>query len=343
MLPGNDRAASAAHTAAGSERTRSRIAQYLREVGEPICAPEVAARCDCAEPGAAARALFGILVDREFCYLSKSRVAPYRPAAVAHFEAAIARGEPVDLYYDLGGGYHASLRPGREGVSFRVGLGEWLVLRQIARFRRRAALAHAPGVRFHIVIDNLLALAVNDIPLESTAGYVARMRALIAAAGLSECVHVLPESELSDAATYVDAVGLDGPAACAEPLGPRALETVQRFVGYPCTPEEAHVRQARYARAARVSDRVLGPHVRGLRMTQRATPETLCFRPFPGADCRIQSGQVCLRDDARGRLRPFLLTSGNACEFALSDYQFPEILPALVGGVTYAVPRELSE
>jgi hypothetical protein len=279
--------------------------------------------------------VFERLTAREFCYLGKSRVEPYRRPILAHLESAIRNEEPIDFSYDLGAGYHASLEPGRREPSFDVGLGELCVLGQIARFARSVASVHAPGVRFHIVIDNLCAWLVNDIPLERTASYCAQFRNLIQATGMAELVTLIVESEHFGVADFRGSSGLAAPDE-EDALDAHTLENVARFLGRPCAPREAMARIRRYRDVIPESERLLETVIRGVHMTQRASPETLCFRPFPGADSRIQCGEVALRRNVKGRLVPFLLTSQNLASHRCERAGFPSILPAPIGAITWA-------
>ncbi len=279
-------------------------------------------------------AVFDLLTERDYCYLSKSRVAPYRQMAVACIERAARNAEPIDFSYDLGAGYHASLQPGIYEPTFDVGLAELFVLHQIATFARRVRSVYPPGVRFHIVIDNLCALLVNDIPVARTEGYCARFRELIEATITSGIVSLIVESEhfsVADFQELPNALASDGTAIDA-----RARDNVARFLGRLCSDNEASARISRYREVLARSEQLLSGVIRGVHMTQRATPETICFRPFPGADSRIQCGEVALARNAKGRLCPFLLTSQNIAAYRCQRAPFPGILPSVIGEVTYA-------
>jgi hypothetical protein len=89
---------------------------------------------------------------------------------------AVRRNDPIRFFYDIGGGYHATTRPGEEDLLFDVGLAELLVLSQVADFASRIAEIYHAGVRFSLVIDNLCANLVNDIPLAKTLQYCAALR-----------------------------------------------------------------------------------------------------------------------------------------------------------------------
>jgi hypothetical protein len=281
-----------------------------------------------------ADAVFDLLSGRDYCYLTKSRVARYRQPAVAYIESAVRKAEPIEFSYDLGAGYHASIRPGIREPSFDVGLGELFVLHQIASFARRVRSVYLPGVRFHIVIDNLCALLVNDIPVAKTEAYCASFRKLIEATVTGAIVSLTIESEhfsVADFRGVSQELAPDGSGVDA-----KAHDNVARFLGRLCSESEASARMRRYRDVIAESERLLNEVIRGIHMTQRATPDTMCFRPFPGADSRIQCGEVALGRNVKGRLCPFLLTSQNVGAYHCQCALFPAILPAVIGEITYA-------
>jgi hypothetical protein len=282
--------------------------------------------------------VFDVLTNREFCYLSKTRVAPYR-AGVLQAVAEARRGAvPIHFFYDLGGGYHASTQPGHDDLSFDVGLAELLVLSQISTFAARATRFHPPGVRFSLVIDNMCALLINDIPLTSTLDYCDRFRSLIRELRFDDVVDVLVESEHIS----VDDFERVQARAAAHP-GPvevtrKQHDNVERFLGRVCDPAEAAERTRKYQAVIDASERLLEPLITGVHMTQRATETTICFRPFPGADSRIQCGEVVLTTNAKQKLYPILMTSSNRPDYTCRRYRFPELLSPAIPHVTYAEP-----
>jgi hypothetical protein len=295
-----------------------------------VAHPEPHRSNDCSLPDA----VFDLLTDRQYCYLSRSCVAPYRESILVCIDSAVRRAEPIDFSYDLGAGYHASVQPGIREPSFEVGLGELFVLHQIASFARRVSSIYPPGVRFHIVIDNLCALLVNDIPVAKTEGYCGGFRELIAATVTSDLVTLIVESEhfsVADFGGLPNAAASDGSAVDA-----KAQDNVARFLGRLCSETEASARMSRYRDVIAESERLLSGLIRGVHMTQRATPDTICFRPFPGADSRIQCGDVAFARNVKGRLCPFLLTSQNMGSYRCQRTLFPEIIPPVIGEITYA-------
>lgn len=267
--------------------------------------------------------VFEILTHRDFCYLSKSRVAPYKNDAVAHISRAIARGAPIPFYLDLGGGYHASLAADGSDLCFEPGLGELLVMQQAARFHARVRELYQPGIRFTIVIDNLCALLVNDIPTNLTEAYCARYRRMIQESGIDRWFSLLVESEAFRPEQYP---AKDAVHAAIRPVTAEEHGNIERFLGRQCHADEAALRRARYAQIGARSEELLGSVIDGVHMTQRASPTTLCFRAFPGSDCRIQAGQVALQETSHTagmRLKPFLLTSRNAHEHQTVEVDIP--------------------
>ena len=275
-----------------------------------------------------------VLTSRNYCYLSKSKVAGYRDSILGLVGDALRRGEPIRFYYDIGGGYHASVRPEKARICFDVGLGELFVLSQIASFSRRVGRIYPVGVRFSLVIDNMCALLVNDVPLTKTREYCDVLRGLIRDVGMQEIVDVLVEAE------HFSIHDFDRPkpefAERRVSLTRQQHENVERFLGRPCDEAEAVERFLRYQDVIEISDRLLATLIFGVHMTQRATPATICFRAFPGGDCRIQSGEIALARNNNRKLYPLLLSSHNVGEYACRRYQFPELLPAVISHVTYA-------
>lgn len=283
--------------------------------------------------------IFDILTERSFCYLSKSRVAPYRDEVFSRLEAPLSRGSRLPIYFDIGGGYHASLRPGRSPLDFSVGLAELLIVSQIAQFDARVREVYSPGVRFHLVVDNVCALRTNDIPLECTTQYCQSLRRLIGQAGMSDVVDVIVESEEFPPEQYRDDENHDPVGNPLLEASPRQCENVARFLGRTCSRQEAFRYVLRYESAVAVSERRLDTVVQGVHLTQRATPTTLCFRPFPGGDSRVQCGRVALTRLRDGALHPILLTSRNIDLYDCESRAFPDVLPPEIGEITFAVRK----
>lgn len=259
---------------------------------------------------ATALQVFELMTHRDFCYLSKSRVEAYRNDVLSQIGAAIRCDAPILLYLDLGGGYHASIEPEGEELCFKPGLGELLVLLQAVRLSARVRAVYAPGIRFALVIDNLCALQVNDISVSQTEGYCANYRRMIATLELESWVDLLVESENFSPWQYPPMNA--GLIANFTAVTPAEHGNIERFLGRACSADEAAERKARYSHFGACSERFLGSLITGVHLTQRASSTTLCFRAFPGSDCRIQAGQVAMQSIEGGGLKPFLLTSRNA-------------------------------
>ena len=115
-----------------------------------------------------AESVFRIISGRRYCYLSRKRSAVYRATALQTFARHIELQQPIHFYYDIGGGYHAGISPADLTLKFEPSLGEMLIVRQISSLARDLAPLYPHGIRFTLVIDNLCAALVNDIPVEET-------------------------------------------------------------------------------------------------------------------------------------------------------------------------------
>jgi hypothetical protein len=280
--------------------------------------------------------VFDLLTSREFCYLGRTRTAPYRSDVVALIRRRVQTEEPLRFFYDIGPGYHASTRPGVLPLRFDVGLSELLILFQINSFCERLSELYPPGGRFWLVIDNLCALRTNDIPVALTERYCARLRELVRGCGLDDRVDLIVESEEFDLAEYDTLLSqLDvEPEPLAVPP-PAAVENVERFLGRRCGAAEGAGRIERYRRTSTVTESLLNHLVRGVHMTQRATAATLGFRPFPGGASRTQCGEVVLVHNHKGLLHPTLRTTRNT-EGDYVRLAFPDLLPRVIEHVAYA-------
>jgi hypothetical protein len=310
---------------------------YLAEIMDdfgPARRPEPATR-----NGALDERVFGLLAHRRFSYLGRTKAERYRPLVMPSIRRDLADDRPVRFFFDIGPGYHASPEPGTAGLSFDVGLAELLMLRQVVSFDAALRAHHPAGARFSLVIDNLCGLYTNDIPLVSTHGYVRRLRALIDKLRVGDVVDLLVESEWFTQAEYDAAYAAVAPQPPRGDLGADDLENVARFLGRPCTPEEAAERVERYRRAGIVTEALLARVVRGIRLTQRATDATMAFRSFPGGAQRMQVGEIVLEHAQGAPPRPILLTSRNRAAYDLTRVAMPELLPRPVWQVGIAHAR----
>lgn len=316
--------------------THGMVETYVAEVMSRLrhsTAPNRPAR---SGQGTLAERVFALLTSRRFCYMSRAKTEPYKEQALALLNEGIKSSGPIPFYFDIGPGYHASIHPGETGLKFDVGLSELFVVYQVVSFCDRVAEIYAPGAVFYLVIDNVCALMTNDIPLEKTLGYCARLRTLIKETGQEDTVKVMVESEEFPLSKY----RLDGAQIAKDVVNfsPSAtdIENVQRFLGRLCDETEALERIAKYKQAGPITDGLFDTIIRGVHMTQRATGSTLGFRPFPGGDSRTQCGEVAITRNSKGTLHPVLLTSRNVDDFECTRLSYPELLPATVEYVTFA-------
>lgn len=313
------------------------VEHYLAEVMVGLALPRGTAGGHVGANGRGdPEAIFDLLTSREFCYLGRTKAAPYRESTVELLQRRMMKGEPLRLFYDIGPGYHATLRPEILPMRFDVGLSELLILSQVAAVCRRVSEVYPPGARYWLVIDNICGLRTNDIPLELTEQYCARLRALIGEVAVGDCVDLVVESEEFDLEEYDALLAELAPSAPDPDPSPAAVANVQRFLGRSCSVEEASERIERYRRTGTVTDALIDRLVRGVHMTQRATGATLGFRPFPGGDSRTQCGEVALIYGSSGRLRPVMLTSRNVHEFECVDVEAPGTLPPSIRSVIFA-------
>ena len=319
--------------------TRDDVRGYLVETMAELRAPLAAAPATSPSTEELADQIFALVTSREFCYLSRTKTAQYRDRTVELMRRRIGLGEPFRFFYDIGPGYHASLRPGEDGLRFHLGLSELLILAQIAKLCRSISLLYEHGARFWLVVDNVCGLRTNDIPLEPTERYCDDLRALIRETGLDERVELIVESETFSLDEYDRLLAELPVEPLAEPTT-KEISNVARFLGRDCSAEEAAERIERYRRTTAVTDRLVDALVRDVHMTQRATGATLGFRPFPGGDARTQVGEVVLMRSPKGRLRPILVTNQNVDAYALTTFGFPDVLPATVPSVLFAEPQK---
>ena len=219
-------------------------------------------------------------------------------------------------------------------LSFETGLSELFALYQISEFTREVTEIYPNGVQFSIIIDNLCALATNDIPTDKTEHYSAELRSLIRETGTQSYINVLVESELFDESEY-PRVELNDAVTTEKTLSEEQIDNVSRFVGRRCDMPEAQARIANYVRATEVTENNLAGVVTGVRLTQRATDSTLGFRSYPGGDSRIQAGEIAITHNKKRALRPVLLTSRNIVGYDQYRFELPEGAPESLQHITY--------
>ncbi len=312
------------------------FASYLSDVMTafgPDPRPEPA-----AGDGAIDERVFGLLAHRRYSYLGRTKAARYRRSVMPSIKDDVAHGRPIRFFFDIGPGYHASPEPGAAGLSFDVGLAELFMLRQVVMFDAAVRAHHPPGVCFSLVVDDLCGLFTNGVPLVSTHAYVRSLRALIDELDVG-VVDLLVESECFTENEYAAAYAAVAPQPPRADLGDDNLENVARFLGRACTPAEAAERVERYRRAGAATEALLARVIRGVRLTQRATDDTLAFRSFPGGAQRMQVGEIVLERADGARPRPTLLTSRNRTVYELTRIAMPGVLPPSVWQVGIARRR----
>jgi len=278
--------------------------------------------------------VFHIITGRNYSHLSRGKAGKYKDAIIQHIEQDVQSGKPATFFYDLGPGYHASLHPGQMDLSFGIGISELFALYQISEFSKEVSEVYSNGVQFFIVIDNLCALATNDIPTEKTMQYCAELRSLIEETGTQQKIQLLVESELFEEADY-PRLELPVNTTNDQFLSEGEIENVSRFVGRHCDMSEALARINVYGKASEVTENNLTSVVTGVRLTQRATENTLGFRSFPGGDSRIQTGEIAITHNKKGKLCPTLLTSRNIGEYDQYRFELPTGVPDSLQHLTY--------
>jgi hypothetical protein len=285
--------------------------------------------------------VYRVITSRRFGHLGRRKSEPYRPSFEAALRDAIRHRRHLPFFYDLGPGYHAGIEACNRDLIFDVGLSELLALHQVVSFCNEVSALYAPGARFSLVIDNLCGLYTNDIPVARTIGYVARLRELIRAVDAEDLVSVMVESELFTERDYSSLLSRAPQQPLDREVSAAEIDNVARFLGRDCSREEARARIERYARTSIVTERLLQPHINGVRLTQRASSRTLGFRAFPGGDQRTQSGSLALTPGRNGSLKPVLLTTNNSADYRRMDVDIRSVLPGPLQTATYAVPAEI--
>jgi hypothetical protein len=268
-----------------------------------------------AEAAAIGEQVFSILTSRRFANCSKAESLTLKDAAIRRMAESIVDTRPLRFHLDIGGGYSAAIHTddlaqgsGLGGLSFTPHCLHFLCLRQVARFANEVRQVYPLGIRVDLVIDNLVADYVNEIPQAQTYAFCDRLRSMIRSLGLESLVDLLVESEISD---FHRGELTSPPDARGPSLSDAEHDNVQRFCGRHLTRDEAAERQGRYDQVTPISEARLARFLHGVHLTQRKGPETLSFRAFPGASCRLQAGRACFVRNPKGKLVPKLLTTLN--------------------------------
>ena len=316
---------------------KSQISNYMLTIMSSFTRNKLTANPREIDAKQIAADVFHIITGRNYSHLSRGRAGKYKDAIIRHIEQDVQSGKPATFFYDLGPGYHASLHPGQMDLSFEIGLSELFVLYQISKFSKEVAEVYSNGAQFFIIIDNLCALATNDIPTEKTIQYCAELRSLIEETGTQQNIQLLVESELFEETDY-PRIELPVNTTSDQFLSEDDIENVSRFVGRHCDMSEALARINIYGKASEVTENNLTSVVTGVRLTQRATENTLGFRSFPGGDSRVQAGEIAIAHNKKGMLRPILLTSRNISEYDQYRFELPTGVPDSLQHLTYVRP-----
>ena len=279
--------------------------------------------------------IFETLASREFCSLSLGRVAGCRDRVIASVTRALHRVEPIHFYYDLGGGYATRLISGAPRPVVEVGLAEVLLLHQVTQLSARVGQFYPVGIRFSLVIDNLSAFLVEDVPLTDTAVYCRNLRRLVDDLGLASMIDLIITAESFSVADFAQAwprgAGIPDIAALAnksQRLASRALAREHDAAGGVC-PRGVHA-------AREAAERLLAPMIRGVHLTERVPVSSLGFRPFPGGEARLERGEIVLTRGGRTAIRPMHLTAANLDDYRVQRRAIAGIVPSTILEVGYA-------
>jgi hypothetical protein len=316
----------------GTPEVAAALRQYLETL---FCEPDNTAVTRLTSTGIALLPdrVFETLASREFCALSLGRVAGARDRVVANVKRALHRGEPIHFYHDVGGGYATSFMSGAARPVMDVGLGELLLLRQVTQLSARVRQFYPVGIRFSLVIDNLSAFLVEDVPLTDTAIYCRNLRRLIDDLGLSSLTDLIVTSEYFSVADFAavwprgagvpDLAVLTNKSRIAAGALVREHETVDEC--------ECVVHAAR-----RAAGRLLAPMIRGIHLTERTPTGSLGFRPFPGGEASLERGELVLTRAGRTALTPMRLTAANHADYRVERHGVAGIVPSAIVEVGYA-------
>lgn len=312
ILPQQAKTTSAPHKEDWDAEAGERLSVWLREKISTIRQIWLAKQSDSRVPARESEhhvridQLVRILLHRTFNHQSRGRLQQILPAIRSTIETKVTHGLPITFFLLYNGGYRASPFPDRQGLIFQPDQTELLLLLQISLLQQKIEEIHPPGIEFSIVVNNGVAWWVNDIPLEATETYVARLRNLIRACGASHRVQLFVQSEMPGFRFDCDFPAIHS----AAPLNPADHSIVERFLGRSCSEQEARERFARYTPAESRWAEQLAPVLKekdAIPLRQVAHPEMLSFRPFPGGAIRAQNGTVGFVEQ-NGELVPRLLT-----------------------------------
>lgn len=301
----------------------------------PIQEPKVSVPSECIDIQGVVDQLLRVLLHQSFNHQSRGRYQSILPGIRHLLSAKVANHLPITLFFLYNGGYRAEPFPYRNGLIFKPDQTELLLLYQVSLLQKRITKFYPPGIDFVIVINNGVASWVNDIPIDKTESYVARFRKMIRAVGACGGIRLLVQSEMSGFRLHIKM-----PTATTPPeLAPKEQSIVERFLGRPCSAEEARHRFGLYALAEAKWAEDLSPvssSEGALLLRQVAHPGMLSFRPFPGGAIRAQNGSIGFAE-RDGDLIPKLVTSES---FERHEIKLASISIPLLDGRSFCNPRE---
>jgi len=235
--------------------------------------------------------LTAIFLHKSFNHQSRGRLSAVLPGFRQGLQSQIDAMRPLTLYFLYNGGYRASPFPQDPTPIFYPDQTELMLLRQISLLQARIKQKYAPGIDFVIVLNNGVAAYVNDISLEETSRYAKELRNIIESLGASRFIRVLLQSEVADFSSSQSKPGY----RTLPKISQKEHSIVERFLGRPCSEQEASYRAWLYQIAETEWAKDLVPLVtrdHALLLRQVASSGMLSFRAFPGGAIRAQNGSL---------------------------------------------------
>ena len=295
-LPPSDLKQGGAHAKADIA-TQERLVQWLDATVNSI-------RAACVEPvrvdlpdrtardsESLSEELTAIFLHKSFNHQSRGRLSAVLPGFRHGLQSQIDAMRPLTLYFLYNGGYRASPFPQDPTPIFYPDQTELMLLRQISLLQARIKQKYAPGIDFVIVLNNGVAAYVNDISLEETSRYAKELRNIIESLGASRFIRVLLQSEVADFSSSQSKPGY----RTLPKISQKEHSIVERFLGRPCSEQEASYRAWLYQIAETEWAKDLVPLVtrdHALLLRQVASSGMLSFRAFPGGAIRAQNGSL---------------------------------------------------
>lgn len=267
--------------------------------------------------------IYTIITSKEFNYQSKKKIEHNRGYIVSCLLKSISKNETITFYYDLGGGYHATISEEKllDTEKYSAGFGELLVIFQISKLYKKISQIYSPSIKFNIVIDNYVAYLVNEVPLELTEKYCESFKKLIKNFNMDSIIDIYMESSKSFIREALNKCETND----VVPITKEEYLNIRRFVDYDISYEEACRKQADYKNICKCSDELINLDIgKCVRFLQYSNSGEITFRPYPGGGARIQCGFVgCyIRDEG---VQPKLYTSKNYSEeFDVYELEFNE-------------------